>query len=122
MKTKLTEEDYEEIRESYYAGESKADIARRKNISKYYVDGIINGQKGVMHYYKQEAGTRRPDYIPDDCRNTEKFKGRRQSDCQCGRGRKWLYKKTYPQMPGKRKVQTDFYGAGWSMRAIFQIR
>lgn len=51
MKTKLTEEDYEEIRESYYAGESKADIARRKNISKYYVDGIINGQKGVMHYY-----------------------------------------------------------------------
>ena len=37
MKTKLTEADYEEIREAYYAGESKEDIAKRKNISKYYV-------------------------------------------------------------------------------------
>lgn len=51
MKTKLTEADYEEIREAYYAGESKEDIAKRKNISKYYVDSIINGQKGVVHHY-----------------------------------------------------------------------
>ena len=73
MKTKLTEADYEEIREAYYAGESKEDIARRKNISKYYVDSIINGQKGVVHHYtntKREPAGRimGKKYTADGCR------------------------------------------------------
>ena len=40
---KLTDEDYEEIRQMYAEGVSKGDICRKKSVSKYYVDNIIYG-------------------------------------------------------------------------------
>lgn len=42
---KLTDEDYEEIRQMYVEGVSKADICRKKGVSKYYVDNIIYASK-----------------------------------------------------------------------------
>lgn len=56
---KLTDEDYEEIRRMYAAGVSKADICRKKGVSKYYVDNIIYGIKGVSHYHTHHENTRK---------------------------------------------------------------
>lgn len=110
MKTKLTEADYEEIREAYYAGESKEDIAKRKNISKYYVDSIINGQKGVVHHYtntKREPAGRITFEMIAEIRNNLRIGDRLLITLI--EEKKWLYKKTYPKMPGDRKIQTCFY-------------
>lgn len=43
---KLKQKDYEEIRQMYMQGETKGNIARKKSISKYYVESIISGGKG----------------------------------------------------------------------------
>lgn len=56
---KLTDEDYEEIRQMYVEGVSKADICRKKGVSKYYVDNIIYGIKGVPHYHTHHENTRK---------------------------------------------------------------
>ena len=48
---KLTDEDYEEIRQMYVDGVSKADICRKKGVSKYYVDNIIYGIKGCIAFF-----------------------------------------------------------------------
>lgn len=56
---KLTDEDYEEIRQMYVDGVSKADICRKKGVSKYYVDNIIYGIKGVPHYHTHHENTRK---------------------------------------------------------------
>lgn len=56
---KLTDEDYEEIRQMYAAGVSKADICRKKSASKYYVDTIIDGSKGVPCYHTHHENTRK---------------------------------------------------------------
>ena len=56
---KLTDEDYEEIRRMYAAGVSKADICRKKGVSKYYVDNIIYGIKGVPCYHTHHENTRK---------------------------------------------------------------
>lgn len=56
---KLTDEDYEEICQMYVEGVSKADICRKKGVSKYYVDNIIYGIKGVPHYHTHHENTRK---------------------------------------------------------------
>lgn len=56
---KLTDEDYEEIRQMYVEGVSKADICRKKGVSKYYVDNIIYGIKGVPRYHTHHENTRK---------------------------------------------------------------
>lgn len=56
---KLTDEDYEEIRQMYVEGVSKADICQKKGVSKYYVDNIIYGIKGVPHYHTHHENTRK---------------------------------------------------------------
>ena len=56
---KLTDEDYEEIRQMYVEGVSKADICRKKGVSKYYVDNIIYGIKGVPCYHTHHENTRK---------------------------------------------------------------
>lgn len=56
---KLTDEDYEEIRQMYAAGVSKADICRKKGVSKYYVDNIIYGIKGVPRYRTHHENARK---------------------------------------------------------------
>lgn len=56
---KLTDEDYEEIRQMYVEGVSKADICRKKSVSKYYVDNIIYGIKGVPRYHTHHENTRK---------------------------------------------------------------
>lgn len=56
---KLTDEDYEEIRQMYAAGVSKADICRKKSASKYCVDNIIYGTKGVPRYHTHHENTRK---------------------------------------------------------------
>lgn len=56
---KLTDEDCEEIRQMYVEGVSKADICRKKSVSKYYVDNIIYGIKGVPHYHTHHENTRK---------------------------------------------------------------
>ena len=56
---KLTDEDYEEIRRMYAAGVSKADICRKKGVSKYYVGNIIYGIKGVLRYHTHHENTRK---------------------------------------------------------------
>ena len=56
---KLTDEDYEEIRQMYVDGVSKADICRKKGVSKYYVDNIIYGIKGVPRYHTHHENTRK---------------------------------------------------------------
>lgn len=56
---KLTDEDYEEIRQMYVEGVSKADICRKKGVSKYYVDDIIYGIKGVPRYHTHHENTRK---------------------------------------------------------------
>ena len=56
---KLTDEDYEEIRQMYVDGVSKADICRKKGVSKYYVDNIIYNIKGVPRYHTHHENTRK---------------------------------------------------------------
>lgn len=56
---KLTDKDYEEIRQMYAEGVSKADICRKKSASKYYVDNIIYGIKGVPCYHTHHENTRK---------------------------------------------------------------
>ena len=56
---KLTDKDYEEIRQMYAAGVSKANICRKKSVSKYYVDNIIYGIKGVPCYHTHHENTRK---------------------------------------------------------------
>ena len=56
---KLTDEDYEEIRQMYVEGVSKANICRKKGVSKYYVNNIIYGIKGVPHYHTHHENTRK---------------------------------------------------------------
>lgn len=56
---KLTDEDYEEIRQMYVDGVSKADICRKKGVSKYYVDNIIYGIKGVPCHHAHHENTRK---------------------------------------------------------------
>ena len=56
---KLTDEDYEEIRQMYVEGVSKADICRKKGVSKYYVDNIIYGIKGVPYHNTHHENTRK---------------------------------------------------------------
>lgn len=56
---KLTDEDYEVIRQMYVDGVSKADICRKKGVSKYYVDNIIYGIKGVPRYHTHHENTRK---------------------------------------------------------------
>lgn len=56
---KLTDKDYEEIRQMYAEGVSKADICRKKSASKYYVDAIIDGSKGVPCYHTHHENTRK---------------------------------------------------------------
>ena len=56
---KLTDEDYEEIRQMYVEGVSKADICRKKGVSKYYVDNIIYGIKGVPCHPTHHENTRK---------------------------------------------------------------
>lgn len=56
---KLTDEDYEEIRQMYVEGVPKADICRKKGVSKYYVDDIIYGIKGVPCYHTHHENTRK---------------------------------------------------------------
>lgn len=56
---KLTDEDYEEIRQMYVEGVSKADICRKKGVSKYYVDNIIYGIKGVPYHHTHHENTRK---------------------------------------------------------------
>ena len=56
---KLTDEDYEEIRQMYVEGVSKADICRKKGVSKYYVDNIIYGIKGVPCHHAHHENTRK---------------------------------------------------------------
>lgn len=56
---KLTDEDYEEIRQMYAAGVSKADICRKKGISRYYVNNIIYGIKGVQRYRTHHENARK---------------------------------------------------------------
>ena len=56
---KLTDEDYEEIRQMYVEGVSKANICRKKGVSKYYVDNIIYGIKGVPRYHTHHENTRK---------------------------------------------------------------
>ena len=56
---KLTDEDYEEIRQMYVEGVSKANICRKKGVSKYYVDNIIYGIKGVPCYHTHHENTRK---------------------------------------------------------------
>ena len=56
---KLTDEDYEEIRQMYVDGVSKVDICRKKGVSKYYVDNIIYGIKGVPRYHTHHENTRK---------------------------------------------------------------
>lgn len=57
---KLTDEDYEEIRQMYVEGVSKADICRKKGVSKYYVDNIIYGIKGVPCHHTHENTRKMP--------------------------------------------------------------
>lgn len=54
---KLTDKDYEEIRQMYAEGVSKGDICRKKGVSKYYVDNIIYGIKGVPCYHTHHENT-----------------------------------------------------------------
>ena len=56
---KLIDEDYEEIRQMYADGVSKADISKKKGVSKYYVDAIIGGSKGVPRYHTHHENTRK---------------------------------------------------------------
>ena len=56
---KLADEDYEEICQMYVEGVSKADICRKKGVSKYYVDNIIYGIKGVPCYHTHHENTRK---------------------------------------------------------------
>lgn len=56
---KLTDEDYEEIRQMYADGVPKANICRKKGVSKYYVDAIIDGSKGVPRYHTHHENTRK---------------------------------------------------------------
>lgn len=46
MARKLTPKDYEDVRQMYYDGESMGNIAKKKAISKWHVESIINGSKG----------------------------------------------------------------------------
>ena len=55
----LNEEEREEIRQMYAKGVSKADICRKKGISKYYVDNIIYGIKGVQRYRTHHENARK---------------------------------------------------------------
>ena len=56
---KLPDEDYEEIRQMYVEGVSKADICRKKGVSKYYVGNIIYGIKGVPCHHTHHENTRK---------------------------------------------------------------
>lgn len=56
---KLTDKDYEEIRQMYAEGVPKANISRKKGVSKYYVDAIIDGSKGVPRYHMHHENTRK---------------------------------------------------------------
>lgn len=55
----LNEGECEDIRRMYAAGVSKANICRKKGVSKYYVDNIIYGIKGVPHYHTHHENTRK---------------------------------------------------------------
>ena len=55
----LSEEEREEIRQMYAEGVSKADICRKKGISKYYVDNIIYGIKVVQRYRTHHENARK---------------------------------------------------------------
>lgn len=55
----LNEGECEDIRRMYAAGVSKADICRKKGVSKYYVDNIIYGIKGVPCHHTHHENTRK---------------------------------------------------------------
>ena len=55
----LSEEEREEIRQMYAESVSKGDICRKKGVSKYYVDNIIYGIKGVPCYHTHHESTRK---------------------------------------------------------------
>ena len=50
---KISDEDYEEIRQMYYDGKSKKGICREKNISLCTLNSILSGDKTIYHYVRQ---------------------------------------------------------------------
>lgn len=72
MAKKLKPEEYEEIRQLYYAGETMGNIAKKKQISKWHVEHIIGGRDGgkqsglyIQRKRNEPAGGLTPEMIAE---------------------------------------------------------